>query len=119
MTAAVAESIQPLYIEAQCTSVSLTIDSNGKATCSGLVSAKTNSTTTNVTLTLKKSSNGKTWSQVKSWSASGTGLLGAAVEETYIVSKGYQYKVTVSGKMYDASGNLLESVTQTSSIKSY
>lgn len=114
--AACAESIQPFYIEAQRVTVILSIASDGTATCGGSVVTKNNNTKTNVTLTLKKSIDGKSWSRVTSWSASGSGLTGATVDETYTVSKGYQYKVTVSGKIYDTSGKLLESVSKTSSV---
>ncbi len=116
---AFAEPIQPLYLEADRVSVTLIIDSNGTATCRGTVTAKHNNTTTDITLSLKKSLDGKTWSNVKSWNDSGSGLLGASIEETYTVSEGYQYKVTVTGKIYSSSGNLLESVNKTSPVNTY
>ena len=116
---AYAESVQPFYLEVQRISVALIISSDGTATCSGAVTAQHNETTTSMTITLKRSSDGKKWSRVTSWNVSGSGLLGATADETYTVSKGYQYKVTVSGKIYDKSGTLLESVSKTSSAKSY
>lgn len=118
-TVAFAEAVQPLYLEADRVSVSLDINCDGAATCKGKVRAKHNNVTMNITLTLKKSSDGKAWKSVKSWNESGNGLLGASIEEACAVSKGYQYKEVMSAKIYDSTGHLLESLSKTSPVKSY
>lgn len=118
-TVVYAEVIRPLYIEADRVSVTLLIDTDGTATCRGTVAAKHINTTTHLTLSLLCSSDGQTWHEVNSWSATGSGLLGVSIEKTTSIEKGYQYVVCAEGDLFDYSGNHLESVSKTSSVKSF
>lgn len=85
----------------------LSIDSSGKATCSGMASAYDNSHTTILTVELQKyTSSG--WSTIKSWSASSTGTYVADVYENYYVVYG-TYRVRATAEVYNSYGILLES----------
>ncbi|MDD4566180.1 MAG: hypothetical protein PHE79_11990 [Eubacteriales bacterium] len=83
----------------------LSIDSSGKATCSGMASAYNSSHTINLTVELQKSGD---WSTIKSWSATAPGPHIADVYEDYYVVRG-TYRVCATAKVYNASGTLLES----------
>lgn len=84
----------------------LSIDSSGKATCSGMASAYDSSHTTKLTVELQKST-GSGWSTIKSWSATASGTYVADVYEDYYVVYG-TYRVCATAEVYNASGILLE-----------
>lgn len=68
-----------------------------------------------ITVTLQKI-NGVSVSNLKSWSANGTGS--AHVSESYSVDRG-SYRVQTTATIYDANGRYVESVTDYSAIKAY
>jgi len=95
----------------------LWISSSGKATCQGFASAYDSSHTTRLTVELQKYNSGS-WSTIKSWSASATGISIAAVEEDYYVVHG-TYRVSNNVKVYNSSGTLLENKTVYSDTVTY
>ncbi|HBR01710.1 MAG TPA: hypothetical protein DD738_03785 [Ruminiclostridium sp.] len=95
----------------------LSINSAGKATCSGMASAYDSSHTTRLTVKLQKSDAGG-WSTIKSWSASATGTYVADVYEDHYVVHG-TYRVCATAKVYNASGTLLESQSVYSDTMTY
>lgn len=105
--AGIQEVITPQYTYISTLIPGLSIDSSGKATCSGMASAYNSSHTTRLTVELQKSNAGG-WSTIKSWSASSTGTYVADVHEDYYVVRG-TYRVCATAKVYNASGTLLES----------
>lgn len=95
----------------------LEINNAGKATCIGHASAYDNTHTTRLTVQLQKSTSSG-WSTVKSWSASSTGQSVAGLQENYYVVRGI-YRVCSTAKIYNASGNLLESKSAYSDTATY
>jgi hypothetical protein len=103
----IAESeVTPQFTAIMHMSAGLSIDSWGKTTCSGSVTPQSNSYTSNLTVTLQKyTSNG--WSNIKSWSVSGEGFIGANFEGYYYITSG-TYRVRSTASIYNSSGVLLE-----------
>ena len=111
------EDIELFYSDASRVYTNLSIDASGNAKCSGTVTANEKTKKCSITVTLKKKS-GSSWTSVCSWSGSGTGITGASAGGTKKVSSG-TYKVVVTGKIKDAKGNVLETVTKESKSKTY
>ncbi|MDD2300005.1 MAG: DUF6147 family protein [Fermentimonas sp.] len=99
--------ITPQFTYISLLSPGLSINSSGKATCTGLASAYDSSHTTRLTVELQKSTSSG-WSTIKTWSASATGTSVARVEKDYYVVHG-TYRVCATAKVYNASCILLES----------
>ena len=100
-------AITPRFTSISLLNAGLSINSSGKATCIGHGSAYDSSHTTRLTVQLQKST-GNGWNAIKSWSASSTGTSVAGIEEGYYIIHG-TYRVCATAKVYNASGNLLES----------
>lgn len=111
-----AGEISPFYLHADSVSVSLSI-SGGTADCTGKIRPKGTGTTAAVTVRLQQKVNG-VWKSISSWDNTGTGLTVVANGSTSI-SKGYSYRVTVSGTIKDSSGTIIEHVSKTSATKDY
>jgi len=109
--------IAPQFTYISLLSPGLSINSSGKATCVGLASAYDNSHTTKLTVELQKST-GSGWSTIKTWSASATGVSIADIEENYYVVRG-TYRVCATAKVYNTSGNLLETKSLYSATSTY
>lgn len=106
------DSIQPYYVGTSGAGCSLSI-SSGKANCKGYVYLYSGYTSS-LTLKLQKSSNGTSWSTLQTWTSSGS-----SIEKPYYVSSGYKYRVTLTAKVYNSSGTLVDNITRTSATKSY
>lgn len=111
------ELIAPRFTYISLLSPGLSINSSGKATCMGLASAYDNSHTTKLTVELQKSTDSG-WSTIKTWSASATGVSIADIEEDYYVVRG-TYRVCATAKVYNTSGNLLETQSLYSATSTY
>lgn len=98
--------VAPRFTAINSMSAGLSIDSWGKATCSGWVTPSDNSYTSNLTVSLQKSTSSG-WSTIKSWTASGAGFFGVVIEGYYYVANG-TYRVCSTARVYNSSGNLLE-----------
>lgn len=83
---------------------------NGQAICEGGIRSTTKKT--KVTAVLKKSKDGKTWTNVASWSSSDDTGVGASLEKTKSVSKGYEYSLTITGRALDNNGNVVETASK-------
>ena len=110
------DPISPYYDYISSVKATLGISSSGKATCEALVRTF-GAYDIELTITLQKSSNQATWSDVKTWNATGSRI--ASASKTYYVSSGYYYRITVIADIYDDNHNLLESVPNTSDITYY
>lgn len=96
----------------------LSIDSNGLATCSGLVIPSKSTTRTVLTVTLEQYNNGS-WAGIESWTNSGSGIASISKTGKRYVDRG-KYRVVVNAKVYDSfSGSLLEDENFTTSEKTY
>ena len=95
----------------------LSINSSGKASCSGMTSTYNSSHTTKLTIELQKSS-ASGWGTIKSWSATGPGPNTIDIYKEYYVAHG-TYRVCATAKVYNAYGTLLESQSVCSSTVIY
>ena len=95
---------------------SLNITNRGLATCYGDISLR-RGVNAEMTVTLYKTTDKRNWDYVTSWEVSGSSML--VLEKNYYVMSGYYYKAELSADVYNSSGNFLENVTSTSSIKYY
>lgn len=81
--------------------------SSGNATCKGFVSADCSTDTCNISIVLKRSTNGSTWSTYAGpWTGTGKGLTGASKSATVSVESGYFYKVVATGTIYQGSSKV-------------
>ena len=114
---AVSPNIAPYRFDnvASC-SIALSITNKGLATCTSNIVLRSG-VTAEMTVTLYKSTDKKSWDYVKSWDTSGS--LALALEKSYYVMSGHYYKAVLSADIYNSSGSLVESITSTSNIRYY
>lgn len=89
----------------------------GSAKASGKITPE-NSEATSILVRLQKETNPGEWTTIATWSgtkASGRSEAGGSKS----VTSGYNYRVYVTGKVYDSSGNVIETVDKYSSTRSY
>lgn len=96
----------------------INVSSSGYATCKGAVVLYDDGII-DATLTLMKSSDKKSWTEVKSWDASDDTNGSITISKGYFVVSGYYYKVVLSADVYDSSNHFIENATVTSKICSY
>lgn len=111
--------ISPMYVGIANFQVSLSINGSGIAGCSAYLATSISSCTPTLAVTLKKSTNGQAWTSVKSWTATGTYLLGASVDETIAVASGYQYKLFATGRIINSEGLVIETAYKNSAAVAY
>lgn len=115
---AFAELISPYYSYTGAISADLSI-SGGTADCSGTVKPDSGYSA-NIRVVLYRSSDGKSWTEIASWSnsssSSGTSVSASGSKS---LSSGYKYKVTSFGTVKNSNGTTVESPTKSTSIKSY
>lgn len=115
-SAVAGESIQPRYSSIFLYTTGLDITPAGRADCVSAVTVDIDDTVTLI-MSLKKSSDGVTWSIEKTWSVTGTGTV--ALEKSYYVVRGYYYKVTSTATVYNENGYYLETGNSSSAIIDY
>lgn len=105
----------PLFDYINQINSSLEIDSKGIAQSTGYIRTMTGE---KVALTVRlQQYNNSTWNTLKTWSDED--LYSCTVQKDRAVSQGYSYRVETTGKVYDAKGKLLESVTVKSQTEYY
>lgn len=114
--AAAPPTVQPLYDNANSASASLTISSNGLASCYGKISLHSGCTA-EVSLTLLRSTDKTSWSSVKTWNTSGASIL--KIDKPYFVASGYYYMVELDADIYNSRNIVIENITVSSSISAY
>ena len=77
----------------------------GTASCYGEIQPKSGVSSSSITVELQQYKNGK-WIPLGSWSGK------TSAKGSKSVASGYKYKVIVTGKMMDAKGKVLETVTK-------
>lgn len=113
-----AVTIAPFYLQIDALITSLSIDGSGKALCAGIVQATNSSNKLSIEVSLQQYKNSE-WMTIKSWTGTGPGYMSLEVSGSYYVSSGYSYRVVSTASVYDASGNLLETASKTTSEKTY
>jgi len=96
-----ATQVQPRYTGVAMITSSLNISATGGAVCDGSATVRSGYKA-NLTVELKR--DGTT---IKTWTASGTGLIDAG--GTYYVTSGHTYVVTTTVTVYDSNGRFVES----------
>ena len=108
-----ASDIEPYYVGITQVSTSLDISDTplgaDLAKCLGLVMLY-DGYSADVTLTLQRSSNKSSWSDVKDWEASGEEEV--SIYEEYFVVEGYYYRLNIRVYVYDSDENLVEIVSK-------
>ena len=105
---AVAMDIQPRYTQVRSFRLNLGISDDGCAQCVGQVELRDSSHGVDLTVELQRSTNGRTWSTIKSWSASDTGVV--ALDKEWYVSSGYKYRVYATVEVSAPDGTVVETV---------
>jgi hypothetical protein len=107
-----ASEINPRWTYIRSMTAGLDVSILGIATCNGQFAAYEN-VPVEIIMHLKQLKNGS-WGTLRTWSTTGTCALN--VEKQYAVEHGYTYKVVVTGYVYDANGNILETASASKSF---
>lgn len=116
--AAFAETTQPRYVTIRTLVSTLRINS-GTATCIASVTTGSATCTSRLSATLQRSSNGSGWIAVDSWTAMGSGHMGASIGETTSVSSGYEYRLLVKATIENGDGIVIETASKVSHTVGY
>lgn len=115
-TASASNSIQPRYTQVRSFRVNLSISDSGCALCVGQVELRDSSYEIDLAVELQRN-NGWSWSTIKSWSASGTGVV--SLDKEWYVSSGYTYRVYASAEVTAPDGTVVETVPTYSLTSEY
>ena len=96
--------IQPRWSYLDSVHAYLDINWLGVATCEGSATARSLVEVETIVRLQQQTDTG--WSTIKTWSSTGTASASAGGK--YAVARGYDYRVTVSGYVYDDNGNIVE-----------
>lgn len=110
------DGIMPCYSYTSSIAASLSI-SDGVAKAAGKITPEDSRRTT-ITVRLQRESSSGTWVTISTWTgsnASGKSEAGG----TKSLTAGYNYRVYVTGKVYNSSGTVLETVNKYSTTKAY
>lgn len=111
-----AETIRPRYVAVNRFLCSLSI-SSGEANCmADVMTTGDGGYTSCLSATLMRSSDGRNWSTVRTWSAVGSGTLGVSIDATIKVASGYKYKLLAKATIKNNSGAIIETVSKSSGI---
>ena len=106
-------ALVPDYVDIETLWAILNIGSSNEATCSSFVRSATFTNTVYLTMKLQQLS-GKNWSDIKTWSASGTGSI--SLTRRYYVTSGYSYRLKVTATVYTSAGKFVEQSTAYSNV---
>ena len=110
------DEVEPRYVNTSSVNSILTINS-GTATCKG-INVMIKSYTSKITMTLQRSSNNSTYSNVQTWSKQYTGTGTKTLSKTKALTKGYYYRVHVLVEIYSGS-TVIERITKYSTVIKY
>ena len=108
--------ITPQYTYTSVIKSSISV-SGKTATAAGSITPKPYNRKTFVKVQLQKKENGS-WTTIASWTESNNNGVSSAMGSKTL-TKGKTYRTYTTGKVYDSSGNLLETVYKASSTYSY
>ena len=111
------EDLQPRYSTIDSFFVDLTITSSGRASLYSSIDTENSSYTISLEMVFQRSTNGRTWTNIQTWSASQIGHI--SLDKIYYVSPGYDYRIHVTATVTNSSGRVVETATRDSSIVSY
>lgn len=113
--AAISNPIQPMYVGIGACQPRIEINSSGTAICRDNIRVQTNYSVI-VTWELQSGSTNN-WSTIATWSDSGTGTI--QLFEYKSVTKGYDYRLKASMKVYDSRDVLVNTPTEFSGTVHY
>ena len=96
--------------------IAISISDSGCAQCVGQVELRDSSYEIDLAVELQRN-NGWSWSTIKSWSASGTGVV--SLDKEWYVSSGYTYRVYASAEVTAPDGTVVETVPKYSLTSEY
>lgn len=108
--------IQPFYNQVSRIAADLAI-SGAEAICSGRIIPTDDATVSSMTMKLQQKKDGN-WVTIATWSASGAKGQAVNLSKTKSISKGYSYRVYVSGTVKNGV-DPAETPSYTSTVKSY
>lgn len=106
--------VQPRYTGIRDITCKLSISSDGNASCLGRVKLDIGYDS-EFTLALQRRTSGRPWSDVTSWTDSGTSTL----SESRYVTSGYDYRCELTVDVYSSSGKHVATYTKHSDIVPY
>ena len=112
ITPAYAEASRFTYINTVGATLSIN-ESSGIASC--VASCRTHNTSDSIRIVgslQRYNSNSNSWSQIKSWTKTGSGNI--TLDKSYAVYSGYRYRFVATVSIFDSNGQVIESTTPTS-----
>lgn len=112
-------ALDPRFEHLSRISASLSI-SRGRANCGGSFTIYDiyDGYDSRMTMVLQQYTNSR-WESIAEWSKDFNGSGIKMMQEEYKVSSGYRYRMTVTAEIFDSSGDVIETVTCDSPIKTY
>lgn len=111
-----AASVTPRYVNIALFTASCGVNSSGKAASYAFVETANSSYTIYLNMTLQRYEDGY-WTNVKSWSSSGTGEV--TMDKGWYVLSGYYYRTAATATVYTSGGSFVEMVNTTSQSDYY
>lgn len=100
-----ATTVTPRFVNISLMSASIDVTSSGKALPYSYVKTANSTYTIYLNMSLQRYVNGG-WSDVKSWSTSGTGDV--ELDKSYYVTPGYYYRTATAATVYTSGGSYVE-----------
>lgn len=109
----VGSAVQPRFTYIDDISADLEVSFLGVARCDGTFNAWANDSPIKMVIRLQEY-DGSNWVTIKKWEITGTGSI--AAYRDYAIYSGSSYRAHVTGYVYDANGNLLETASKSAYI---
>ena len=103
-----APTVTPRYVNIMYFNASINVNSSGKASCYSFVETANSTHTIYLNNVLQRYKDGY-WTNVKSWSTSGTGAV--SLDKSWYVTPGYYYRTAATATVYTSGGSYVEAVT--------
>ena len=109
-------TVSPFYTGVSTVVASVDVSSSGCASAYGKFIVRSGYTA-DMMLELQLSSDGESWSTIKTWTTSGSGTL--TLDKIYFVSSGFYYRTVCSADIYDSNDNFVEGIALASNSQYY
>lgn len=103
-----APTVTPRYVNISVFTASVGVNGSGKASCYSNVITANSTYTIYLNNVLQRYKDGY-WTNVKSWSTSGTGDV--TLDKSWYVTSGYYYRTAATATVYTSGGSFVEAVT--------
>lgn len=109
------DDIQPRLTRIDGMGAEIFLTTSDRADCYSFVELVNTTDKVTLTMELQRSSNGSSWTTIKSWSTTGSDFV-SLDKSWYIVTSGYSHRVVATATAYNSAGVFMESVTATSAV---